>query len=64
MNIVVTGVTWMVDGTAVDTSPDRISTAGATLIGVAQEIFLVIDTQSLVLVALAVPTQTVSPSVL
>ena len=26
-----TAVTWMVDGTAVDTSPDRISTAGATL---------------------------------
>ena len=26
-----TAVTWMVDGTAVDTSPDRISTGGATL---------------------------------
>ena len=26
-----TAVTWMVDGVAVDTSPDRISTDGATL---------------------------------
>ena len=26
-----TAVTWTVDGTAVDTSPDRISTGGATL---------------------------------